>query len=561
LRIDHINRPMCARLPEVAADLAEVASYIYAADQATGRGGTKEFEYGESWRRHFRLEIPVRCPKVWRRPEVIAALSETLGFLSDDDYEFGFSKHSAPPSLETYLFDTVAEEGERQFHEVLLFSGGLDSLGGAVQEILQGQRKVALVSHRSNSKIYARQAALVAQLGGCLTDRSLRPLHVAVEVNKGKRLTNDFNQRTRSFLFAALASIVARGFDLRTIRFYENGVLSIHLPISPQLVGSRASRSTHPQVLHGLDELFSAIFDCDFTVENPFLWKTKTDVLTAIKTAGHGRLCAGAISCVHTIEMTTEHGHCGRCSQCLDRRLAALAAGLTPEEDPPEQYATDALTTPREGADLTLIERYLGTVRRIEAMSHPLELTLAYTEISRALRYCHVSANQASQSIFKLYRDHAQQILQGLSRAVKEYSDQVVRQAYPPNCLLSLACGQSLAQRGPPVSVSQTSNVAPGPARLELDPDTFTARWGSHICYFGNTVELRLLERLNRRPGTFVSIEALRAAVWQNEHTEKNTIQRTVSNLRRRLRHAGITGIIIDGSQKDHYCLRNEPGR
>src|ERR1041385_5793553 len=60
LRISDITEKMCSGLSDVAADLVEIATYVYCADQATHRGGTKEFEYGERWRRRFRFEVPVR---------------------------------------------------------------------------------------------------------------------------------------------------------------------------------------------------------------------------------------------------------------------------------------------------------------------------------------------------------------------------------------------------------------------------------------------------------------------------------------------------------------------
>src|SRR5262249_54064938 len=147
------------------------------------------------------------------------------------------------------------------FQEVVLFSGGLDSLGGAIQEIIQGQRKVALVSHYSTPKIYARQRRLVEELNGRLPHTSLKPLHVAIEINKKKQLTRDHMQRSRSFLFMSIAAIIARLFRLSRIRFYENGVVSLNLPISPQVLDSRATRTTHPQVLDGFQQLLRLIFD------------------------------------------------------------------------------------------------------------------------------------------------------------------------------------------------------------------------------------------------------------------------------------------------------------
>jgi hypothetical protein len=41
--------------------------------------------------------------------------------------------------------------------------------------------------------------------------------------------------------------------------------------------------------------------------------------------------------------------------------------------------------------------------------------------------------------------------------------------------------------------------------------------------------------------------------VWNDDDVEKLTIQRTVSNLRRRLSN---TGLEIDGSNKGHYALK-----
>ena len=74
---------------------------------------------------------------------------------------------------------------------------------------------------------------------------------------------------------AALAAVVARSFGLRRIRFYENGVVSMNLPISEQAIGGRATRTTHPQVLNGYAALFRLLTDGAFEVENPFLWLTK----------------------------------------------------------------------------------------------------------------------------------------------------------------------------------------------------------------------------------------------------------------------------------------------
>lgn len=105
-----------------------------------------------------------------------------------------------------------------------------------------------------------------------------------------------------------------------------------------------------------------------FAVENPFQSKTKAEVLRVIAGAGFGRLCARSVSCAHTWQQTTAHPHCSECSQCVDRRVAALAAGLGEAEDPVAGYATDPMTGPREEEHRLLVERYYGAALRIDAM-------------------------------------------------------------------------------------------------------------------------------------------------------------------------------------------------
>jgi hypothetical protein len=514
-----------------------------------------EFEYGERWRRHFCFVVPVRRPDIWRNAAVKDALTETLSFLSDDDYEFHFTRRRKPPPLSRYLFDSM--EPDTGMDEVLLFSGGLDSLGGAVREILLGRHKVVLVSHWSNSKIYARQRHLVAGLDKHIASGRYRPLHVAVAVNKGKVFGRDFNQRTRSFLFAAVAAVVARLFGLPRIRFYENGPVSLNLPVSPQVLGGRASRTTHPRVLKGFEQLLSGLFDQPFHVQNLFLWETRKEVLAGIKSAGYGPLCALTSSCTHTWEQTTEHPHCGRCSQCLDRRLAALSAGFTDEDDPPGRYRSDVITAPIDGADLILAERFVGHLLDADGIPNAAAFLVRYPEVARVLRYVDEPPAQAADLALKLYRCHAQAVLEGLGAVARQVSDPVAWRRVPPNSLFGIAFGRPYLQAaGGAAPTRRESRSAPPPSgELVIDEESFAARLGNVSCFLGNTIEFRLLARLNRRPGRYVRIDTLREDVWQDRETATNTVQRTVSNLRRKLRDAGLVGVLIEGDQPGNYRL------
>jgi 7-cyano-7-deazaguanine synthase in queuosine biosynthesis len=551
LKIHHITRKLASQLPDAAVDLLELAAYVYTADQMVSRGGPKEFEYGNRFRRHFRFEVPVRCPDMWSSSTLRQQLVATLGFLSDDDYEFEFVKLDKNQPVEGYLFDE--EDTDAGFEEVILFSGGLDSFAGAVQEILQGQRKVVLVSHRSVSKLFARQRDLVADITQRLTDRSKRPLHVAVEINKSEEIS-DYTQRSRSFLFAALAAVVARAFSKDRIRFYENGIVSFNFPISPQALGGRASRTTHPQVLKGFEAIFSLVFGRPFGVENPFLWKTKADVCRELKAAGVAQLSARTSSCTHTRAQSTMHSHCGLCSQCVDRRLNALAAEFTNDDDPREMYAEDVVTGAREGADLTMIERYLGTSLEVDGMQSVGEFISRFPELARVLRHVDMSTDVAARAVFKLHKDHAQDICRTVASLVRDGADAVVRRIYPPNCLLSIAVGRQATLQAVTLPVPNADRTLVESGRKPFaDSETFTANFLHHKIVLGNTLEFAIFERLSRRVGIYISNTQLASDVWNDDMVAKLTIQRTVCNLRRRLKG---TGLVLDGSNKNHYALK-----
>jgi hypothetical protein len=194
LKIEDISRPLVANIPHVSADLLEVATYIYAADSAISRGGKTDAQMGARWRRNFRFVIPVRQPDLWSSNPVTSALVNTISFLSDDNYEFEFRLLEKPPPVEGY-FEFSGEEAARFTpDEVILFSGGLDSFAGTV-EVLGHGKKVALVSHRSATKIASAQKHLVNQLRARVG--ADRVLHIPIWASLNENLGRESTHRTR----------------------------------------------------------------------------------------------------------------------------------------------------------------------------------------------------------------------------------------------------------------------------------------------------------------------------------------------------------------------------
>jgi hypothetical protein len=471
LKISDISSRMVANIPPVLVDLLEIASYVYCADQATTRGENDADDHGAKWRRRFRFRIPVRAPELWSSDAVLTPLCDTLGFLSDDEYEFNFEKAVNPPELLQYL--DFGADGATGFkaEEVVLFSGGIDSLGGAVREAVVEKRKVALVSHRSAPKIFSRQKSLLQTLGEfCAT----KPFHVPVWVYKEKKLGREFSQRTRSFLYASLAVVVARIFNLWRIRFYENGPVSINLPISAQIVGSRATRTTHPQVLNGFSQLFGSLFQRPFTVENPFIWKTRADVVQSIREAGCGRLLKNSVSCTRVFEMTNIKTHCGTCSQCIDRRFATLSTGCSDDEDPEEMYEVDLLKGARQpGESRTMLESYVRTAKRIKDMPD-MSFFSEFGEVNRVTRNIKgYTVDEAASNILDLYKRHAAQIFGVITKGIQDYAEEINGGKVPDSCLLILALEEKykrqLTSEGmPPIPVLALDEIKDGEANRNL---------------------------------------------------------------------------------------------
>ncbi|MGO8838317.1 MAG: 7-cyano-7-deazaguanine synthase [Limisphaerales bacterium] len=267
----------------------------------------------------------------------------------------------------------------------MMFSGGLDSLAGAIEEIVVKKRKVALVNHQSTPKFNRRYGELCQRLMEKAGE--MRPVHARMTINKSQDLNNEYTQRSRSFLYASLGATVAMMLDLRKLCFYENGVVSLNLPVCAQVVGGRATRTTHPRVLAGFQNLLSLLADEPFTVENPFLWKTKGEVVKIITAAECGLLIERSRSCAHTWENTNEHPHCGVCSQCIDRRFGIIAAKAE-AFDPVAQYKVDVFTqSPPKDEDKIMGAAYLEKAIQCENLKEVPQFITDNPEVMRVLRY------------------------------------------------------------------------------------------------------------------------------------------------------------------------------
>jgi 7-cyano-7-deazaguanine synthase in queuosine biosynthesis len=456
LRIDHITRRMASNIPPRLVDLLEIAAYVYSADQLATRGGDKMVAMGRDWRRDFRFLVPVRDLDFWRQRGVTEQLVRSLSFLSDDYYRFDFREAVRARSVEDYLdFEADGPPAGFQPDGVALFSGGLDSLAGVAATLLHGESRLALVSHYASTKIQSRQTELATAIAA--KGAAGRFMHVGIRVTRGQEEPRDFTQRTRSFLFASLAFVVAWLFRKDRITFFENGVTSVNLPLAEHVLGSRATRTTHPRVLSNLGQFFSTIAGSANDIVNPFFWLTKTEVVQRLAAAGAENLIGRSFSCSHTRLVAITGRHCGVCTQCLERRFAVLASGLA-DHDPADNYQVDLLEGERtDPKGLTLAECYVLAASRYAEMTETAFLA-KYGGLSRVLPHLQGDMAQNATKLYELHRRHGSSVRGVIDRA---FATMTVSKAssLPKSCLLTLVHAPygSPAIRADPIEVEPTA--------------------------------------------------------------------------------------------------------
>ncbi|GIX11796.1 7-cyano-7-deazaguanine synthase [Elioraea sp.] len=472
LKLGDLSVRMVEDLPHVLTDLIEVAAYVYCADQFTRRGGETMSDMGRDWFRRFRFRIPVRRIDLWQRADIRETLIETLASLSDDHFDFDFVPHPEPQptGLQPYLdFGDSVESGFIP-DDVILFSGGLDSFAGAVESLVGRGRQVALVSHRASPMIISKQSGLVAALRERTKPKQL--FHVPVSINKGHEEAVEFTQRTRSFLFATLGLVIARLFRKNTVQFYENGVVSVNLPVAGHVLGTRATRTTHPKTLADFSRLFSLILDEPITVENPYFWRTKAEVVGVVAEHGCADLIADTFSCTRVREATRRKRHCGACSQCLDRRFGILGAKLG-EYEPSDAYVVDLFRGERKpGPDVVMAESYVLHALKLSSMSEQAFFS-TFGQIFRILPHLPGTPEENARKLYELHRRHGQIVQEVVSQELRHHATLVQSLSLPDTSLLMLM--QSASVRLPEL-LDQTETEAPASEQAARDSRPTVAR-------------------------------------------------------------------------------------
>jgi hypothetical protein len=340
---------------EIGIDLLVVAAHVHAADTRISRAEQSQ----DSWTREIRLVIPVSDPARWGTAG--PTLKKVLDFLTGDSWVIGFRARPA-------RFATIAQAAAPSliappFDSLSLFSGGLDSLIGAI-DLLEDSATPLLVSHSGDSASSDAQKKLYSALKRQYNKSSFERLRVGMTFVNGlvEGVGSENSTRGRSFLFFALGVFAGTGLGRRfALRVPENGLIALNVPLDPLRLGSHSTRTTHPYYIARWNDLLDAL-GIDGEIWNPYWDRTKGEMAAACRNpALLKELVTDSLSCAHPTNarhlglMGRGIEHCGYCLPCLIRR-AALTAAWGAGNDPTTYTVPDLHAQPLDTRQATGVQ-------------------------------------------------------------------------------------------------------------------------------------------------------------------------------------------------------------
>jgi hypothetical protein len=275
------------------------------------------------------LVVPVSDPTRWRGASSI--LDRALNFLTGDRWTVQFRARPAGfPSLANSPLELVPPV----YDGISLFSGGLDSLIGAIDTLSTGGKPL-LVSHAGEGLVSKSQEDCFNGLKAAFPSATFDRLRVWMAFKSGiaEGVASEDTTRGRSFLFFSLGvaagTALPAGFQLKVP---ENGLIALNVPLDRLRLGALSTRTTHPFYMARWNELLEALGIAG-SVANPYWDKTKGEMARACKDSALLRaLSPSSLSCSSPSKgrwKKLPQGHCGFCLPCLIRRASLLGEDRT----------------------------------------------------------------------------------------------------------------------------------------------------------------------------------------------------------------------------------------
>lgn len=391
------------KIPDpVVLDLLFLASVVYGVDKLVSRKETDD-----RWTRLLELSLPVSGPERWST--VINDLETCLTFLTGDVWNISFTER------EDELYIPKQRKRSRrkvplpaEGDTVCLFSGGLDSLVGAIDYLKANpSNNLFLVGHRDGAGPKSDQDRLSRILEKHYPSRfDLLQLRIGHKLLRDgpKRPSSENTLRSRSFLFIALGMYVAYSIGKKTpLLMPENGAIALNMPLTPARRGSCSTRTAHPFLLNTLREILSKL-GIENLLCNPLELKTKGECVQQCLDQNTLRAAAlESVSCAKRSHKRTwknkKARECGKCLPCIYRRASLHRVGLDTGADYGLDICVGDVNLDRDKRLADDLRALLSFLRRdiSEQKIACLLLANGSTEVSRLQEYADIVARSMDE--------------------------------------------------------------------------------------------------------------------------------------------------------------------
>jgi len=314
------------KMPTILEDILKISQNLMYFDLNTKRNTKLEKE-----QRYISI-ISSPLADLWKNPVIKHNLQRVLYELMQENITFEFRKSKKPIVPLPTNFDNNKV--------VCLFSGGLDSYSGAIDLLKNDDLTTYFVSLRPPNKLENIQNELMSNLS-CYFDKKLILFKYIIGFKDIKKISSKDRsyhptQRSRSLLYLTVALIYAISNGARKIHIPENGVIAMFDDV-PFVDSESFTRTVHPDFIYAFNQLVQTIVDEKVIVENPFAYKTKTEIINKIIENTDYQFAVDTINM--TESCSNQHWplglgdpYCGVCTPCILKSLSLLASEISINE-------------------------------------------------------------------------------------------------------------------------------------------------------------------------------------------------------------------------------------
>jgi len=357
LRYDELAEGLPRQLVDRECDLLDIAGHLFATDIACERGAGDV-----DWHRSIRVWVPVRDPDYWTTQRT--AIEGIWTDLTDDDIEIRFEQATDPPDAPRMAKTPFPDHGG-----IALLSGGQDSFAGAL-DLLSHEERPLYISHTASGAISSAQNSVEAHLRN-RPDSDVKRMKLSARKAPGKYYPGqEPSQRSRTFLFLVAASVVASVGESDKVWLNENGIMALHLPLTPARIGSLSTHTAAPPILGRIEALVKNVLGTSTVLENRLVGLTKPEVIGLAVSLGAKDEMKDTVSCW---QIGRTRVHCGICAPCILRRVSCES-----HEVPDVQYAADVFEDPTSLDDIRARDNLGHMVSLIQDLIELSDVNLEY---------------------------------------------------------------------------------------------------------------------------------------------------------------------------------------